>query len=434
MSRTRTRNLPIPTTVTVLTHGAGGNLLSTQGGLYNHTSWSETMTDTLTPGYFGSRRRGKFLNVNTMTHTKYEKEQSSSTGFARWKLYDLGASNVFLGSRTFSGELALGRQWATGLSTFPSWTGSEPSVQTEAQLSTEALAKARTQGFDMLTFVAEWHKTVELIKGFRTRTLFRAERVAGALTRKSGKHSKPIADTAEAFAETWLEGRYGWRILRYDIEQINKSLTRLNEIRSGIIRASAESSATVSRTVYNTTTAAGLGIRTTPTSSAPSAYGIYSVIQNRTYTRRCGVLLDAIVGDILSIDPLVTAYEVIPFSFILDWFVNIGDVVAAYSPFATENLLGAWTSFKEEVQTQTFYNANGPSTKKSYGGYYMLLDVGGTWSSSVLKTTYTRSPISPSVGLTWDLRLDAAKLTDLASIFVLRYLGVLSKISKLNRI
>lgn len=37
-------------------------------------------------------------------------------------------------------------------------------------------------------------------------------------------------------------------------------------------------------------------------------------------------------------DPLVTAWEMIGLSFVIDWFLTIGDAISAFSPFASGSL------------------------------------------------------------------------------------------------
>lgn len=436
MSRSRTRSLSLTTYRNTLNFDSSWNQLNSTGGNYSHTGYSEVMSDTVSPGYFGKIRRGQFLPINDMTHTTYKKEVSVSSQ-AEYKLWATWNPNFLVGYRRVSGELAMGFLWSKTSSSFPAWVGSLPSVKSDAQLLTEALADARSRGWDALTFFAEWTKTVELIKGFQRRTLQRAGRVADSimLSRKSRSNLQTTNDLARAFSETWLEGRYGWRILRFDIEAINESLSKLNNARSQYGRGYATDSDTKSRTIYSAGSTSGQILRHTPVDGGTNTLGSGTITQDRVYTKRAGTVLEAMVGDILTVDPLVTAWEVIPFSFIVDWFVNIGDVVTAFSPFAQENLLGAWVSFKDEIRTTSTFTPSG-SSKIDYGGYYMQIHTGGgsTSTATTVKQTYSRSPASPSVGLSFDLRLSPAKLVDLSTILILRYTGLLGKLAKHYRV
>jgi hypothetical protein len=393
------------------------------------------MSDSVSPGYFGKSRRSEFLPVNAMTHTTYKKEVSTSST-AQWKLWATWNQNFLLGYRETVGELAMGHLWYKTSNSFPPWVGSVPSVDSDAVLLTKALANARTRGFDLLTFYKEWNKTYELLRGFQRRTLQRAGRVADSimLSRKTASNQQTAWDVSKAFAETWLEGRYGWRILRYDIEAINEALTRLANVRSRFGRGYATSEGSANRTISSAGTTTGTIIRQTPVSAGTNVLGTWNISQERRVTKRAGTILEAVVGDILTIDPLVTSWEVIPFSFIVDWFVNIGDVVAAWSPFAQENLLGAWISLKDETITTSTFTASG-STKTNYGGYYMQIHSGGgsVNTATTVKEVYSRVPASPSVGLSFDLRLNGAKVIDLVSILLLRKASLLRQILKHNR-
>lgn len=435
MARTRTRGQIFQTNNVQKAYGPSMNLLSSVGGVYSDTTKTESMTDSVSPGYFYKRKRGLFLPINSMTHTKYSKDISTSS-LIRWKQsytsYPYSTSGYFV----HEGEAALAYMW-NYTTAWPTWSGSVPSWPTESALVTEALANARSQGFDLLTFVAEWHKTVDLIRNFQSRTLLRAERVAQSLKPSRFKQrdwdsTNGNPELVKAFAETWLEGRYGWRILAYDIDAINGALQKLNSMRSGLVRGYATDTNSATRVVANHTTPQQIGLKRTPTSGANYVRGSGSVSQRLERKLRAGSILEAVVEDILSVDPLVTAWEVIPFSFILDWFANIGSIVEAYSPFATESLLASWVSKTETLETSsTFTPLSGlvSALNKTY-----TLETGSTCVASISSEVYDRYSVTASANLSFKLNVDALKLTDLYSIAVSRYVGSLRKVLKSNRL
>jgi hypothetical protein len=49
----------------------------------------------------------------------------------------------------------------------------------------------------------------------------------------------------------------------------------------------------------------------------------------------------------------VAAWELIPFSFVADWFVNIGPYVRAITPKVGVHSLGSWTTTKDEQVSDT---------------------------------------------------------------------------------
>jgi len=380
------------------------------------------MTDEVSPGYFAAKRRGQFLPVNPMVQTKGD--SFYDPGVVQFEIYYNG---VLKYTHTWTGAPAATCYfWHYSSNYNPSYGGSYPSWPDSNVVLTEALANARTRGFDVLTFLAEFRKTLTLIKGFRDRTLKRAEKVADSL----GK----VSDPASAFAETWLESRYGWRILLFDIAAINEAIDKLNTLSTPFIRGYSEDEAVANHTVQTYSPAAQYFRRYSPYSQAALwETATFVVTQSATRNVRAGVLLEAVIQDILDIDPLVTGWEIIPFSFILDWFINIGSVIEAYSPFAQENLLGAWTKETEVVQTliSAVPTTSGNPTS---GWYYKLITGAGTYQCGINNTTVNRQPATPSASLSFNLKLDELKIIDLVSIFLGRYAKILGGIRKSNRI
>lgn len=400
------------------------------------------MADERTPGYFQAKKTGAFLNVNPMSHTKYtlEKDVAGSTIWNRTRISD----GFNLGSYEWNGNQAAAYWWTKSTSPFPAWSGGIPTWATDSSVSTSALANGRGQGMDLLTFVVELHKTIDMIVSFRNRTLKRAERVADRLKqvpKRTGNsfngYDAGHTDYSSAFAETWLEARYGWRTLALDIGDIQTAIYKLQNARTThLVRGYATVANALSRTL-GSVTAIGTVLQRVNGVEVGGKYGwgTATMSQTLTYKKRSGTILEAIVSDIFTVDPLVTLYEVIPFSMIADWFSNLGEMVQAYSPFATENVLGTWISSHEELLTtcttvtaakvDTPNNEN--NTIKSGGGASSTLET--------LKVVTNRYPYTlTGLNLTFKMNLNASRLTDLASIFFGRYHGILKGLSKSTRV
>jgi hypothetical protein len=56
---------------------------------------------------------------------------------------------------------------------------------------------------------------------------------------------------------------------------------------------------------------------------------------------------------VVAVDPLVTLLELAKFSFVADWFTNLGDAVRAYSPFGAGSVV--WYYETTEVALQNTY-------------------------------------------------------------------------------
>lgn len=422
MPRTRSETLDHTSSADFTYIDQNGNSLLPYSGSQT-VNMPRNMTDEVTPGYFSAMRRGQILPVNPMSSYKTD-TLVSEFGEASWDHYYKG---TYVGNFTYTGEIATMCWNYANSYDFPPWVGSLPNWPDKATLVTESLANARSRGFDVLTFLVEFNKTVDLIARFRQRVLRRANRIAATI---GGNNSNPL----QAFADNWLEHRYGWRILGYDIEGINEAIEALKQLHSPYVRGYAEESSEAARVIQNVTTPSTLLRWPTRTGGNMYAHGyaVGSLSQTLTYRRRAGTLLEAVVSDIFEIDPLVTTWEVIPFSFIIDWFTNIGDLAQAYSPFATENLLDAWSTDREILTTTAAYTPR-EMTSSSKHKYY-LVEGDQPFSTVREELYYSRTAESPSASLSFNVNLDAFKLLDLASIFLAGWTGILRRIIRTNRI
>lgn len=66
---------------------------------------------------------------------------------------------------------------------------------------------------------------------------------------------------------------------------------------------------------------------------------------------RAGAIMEAKLGDLaLGLNPLNTAYETIPLSFVIEWFLDLSDVLTLLSPDTSTKVNGLWTSFQRSVK------------------------------------------------------------------------------------
>jgi hypothetical protein len=143
-----------------------------------------------------------------------------------------------------------------------------------------------------------------------------------------------------------------------------------------------------------------------------------------TWTQYCAGVLYRIENDLSNaltvwgIDqPLESAWELIPFSFIIDWFINIGDLLSAWTDNTGLTPLGSWiverhTYTVKDVATQatrvvapTGYTNVGDPYLTANGSYNFI----GTYARRVINPP--RSFI-PSI----KMNLDMAKILDLTTI------------------
>lgn len=211
---------------------------------------------------------------------------------------------------------------------------------------------------------------------------------------------------ANLSAEIWLELRYAIRPMVFEIAQAIAALQK----------------AIVTKGRF---TARGYGSKVILDRSAVDLLNDHVThhmqkVDSAKYTARAGVLY-TILDDLNGLlahwgldQPLEAAYELMPFSFILDWVFNVGDVISSWSVNASLGVLGSWV--KEElvrvIDVSHFY-----SEEHSYYTFYSIDDLDLGYTKQV--QSISRRIISPDRPLlpSFKLKLNTAKIIDLVTIF-----------------
>jgi hypothetical protein len=414
------------------------NQLSTWNSPF--TATVSTMTDEVTPGYFKSRRTNSHLPVNAMTRSG---RKSFSSGECSWTFKNTYTpTGVVQHESACSGQLSnvLGANCAPALPTYSntkSWQGDPalPAVPDDSNILIEALANANSNSWDLGTFLAEFNKTVSMINRFKGNVLNRADNIVSQMAKRKKNTYRTANAALTAFSESWLEYRYGWRTLAFDLQDIHESLQRLASLKSKPKRGSSytENQDTYSismpdRGLYNNP-------GTIPSMGATLCAFEATYSQIRTKAAHGSVMLEAVANEFAFIDPLTTAWEIVPFSFIVDWFVNIGDLIKAFSPFLSGNVLhGSLAHWDRIVETSTY----SPSEYILNNYYPTIYDnvhqiTGEPVSRTVITETYDRSASSPSFSLHLKFNVDIKKVVDLSTLFQLANAKRINGLLKLIR-
>jgi len=190
-----------------------------------------------------------------------------------------------------------------------------------ADLVQKAAAKLYGSGHDSLTFLAELHHLPRLFKGV-------AWRIKKILSTKSNQALWRELGP-DGLSSAWLEQRYGWRTLLYDIQDLYTAVESFNE--ETMTRVSERVGCGATRNLVDQVT---LDVVGPINSSGSSAFDIGSYTVNR-YTQVNISMRGRVVADFtpakFSFNPAVTAWELIPFSFVLDWLVSVGYSIQALS-------------------------------------------------------------------------------------------------------
>jgi hypothetical protein len=203
----------------------------------------------------------------------------------------------------------------------------------EAQTASFAgVLKPTVQG---LVSLAELGKTLKMIaspmKGLRD-----------YIKRTSKKGTSKRLTFRETAELSWLEYRYGWRPFIGEISSVMKALKKQLSPRM-TSRATRVSESFDDYSSINAT---------------PYIQNTYDNHETLSIEVRTGILYEHdlqlaqyVWGDTLS-DVPATAWELVPFSFVADWFVNVGTFIEAITPKAGVKTLAAWSRVKH-TRTRT---------------------------------------------------------------------------------
>lgn len=287
---------------------------------------------------------------------------------------------------------------ATYVLTDPSnWAVSEEELDAAAVMDfgyvQEAAAKIYSSGFDALTWLAE-------LASVRTMFLGAAKKLANLELPKNWKKLPLRKRTWKKLVNEWLEGRYGWRTLIFDIFNINECITSWNNKKTRLSERSGTRYRDIAQTAWNSETTYFTRLHT----------------MNRVV--EVG-LTGTVVADIevpkIQFNPLQTAWELIPLSFVLDWFWSVGKSIQAISFLAHQAKYSASAGLY--VRIEKSYDINISATKTGYIS-------GNCWSrGSSFGELRVRTPCNVPLTPHLTLRLNAFKVLDLVAIATQRILS-----------
>lgn len=377
---------------------------------------SRLMEDFVTPGFQTLRKQGAIIN-NNMASSRRVLNAPAAGFHAEDRIITDG---VVTGHTRFetSGPLSLDVyqhdvfMYYKSESELVSYINSTTNPCPGAEATTLAHAFANASSSDALALVslAEAGKTLATVakasRFFQDEFLPFIKELAqpknrGVITPKG------LIRAGTAAASKWLELRYGIMPLVYDLQSYVTLVSNVNKRRRVRFTSSKEGE-TVLASTSNTSTHTFRVDRT-------------QYYRSRKDIVSSGVLVEptpdglASIPDRAGFDRLVsTAWELVPFSFVIDWFLNTSDFLAAHEGRFRLNVLASWTTRTTSITGLYGLVTEGRNygTGTTYVGTYMR-----TYSANESYTRYSRvanpnlSPL-PS----FQLKLNWKKVTDLAAL------------------
>lgn len=313
-----------------------------------------------TPHYHLRVKRGELLPF-----TNWTKFEGQWTGTASYKTISGGYKYWWDPDYYFIGSL-----WEPTYTYIDSWVGGL--ALDYANYTQCAAAKIYSSGWDALTFAAELKSTISM---FLTIGQSLLNLLKGDL------------------AGSWLQYRYGWRTLYYDLLDITKAIQSIDDGRKRY-REACGGSFTDDRTIalpWNWT----------------SSYGTVTVEAALSLSARSVVVAD-IEPPKVSFNPAITAWELVKYSFIIDWFVNVGQWLASMSFLIFSSGYEAGNGYKATLTSTASVTSVTPKS-----GWTITTCSTNQVTQAAMKK---RWPTSVPYSLTTSTRLDVSRVIDLIAL------------------
>lgn len=240
------------------------------------------------------------------------------------------------------------------------------------------------------------------------------------LKRKMISFAKEIAGgrrrSIKEISNLWLEYRYGWMPLVHSIYDAVDNTLREYQNTTMLVKGRSSWKDYVHD---YTVTEGALGSR-----KAIRKYNEYSCRTELGLTFMPPPLSQQMIQNWTSVNPLSTAWELLPFSFVADWFVNVGDQLRAWENWAMyyQYFSGGYrTQVIHEVRAADFFDGipepvpeyrNGYLVQKAYGS---RTDFGCTSKLVKFDRILVLNLPTPS-GFRFKVDLNAKRLTDAAAL------------------
>lgn len=340
--------------VVTYTDSLGANTVTSHPG-YAHAYDYNSMVGEETPHYHKLLREGKLLPLTNFSHVIISASSSALVANAHY------VSGTYWNNYHFSNYAGITE------------IGIISAADAEVVLSTlpfqelvqAAAARVYSKGFDALTFVAEEGKTIKMFVSLVTRIIQLYKQGLKYAAIQVIKHPK---QSFLYFMNLWLEGRYGWRTLLYDIEDFHAAYTRSTEDRNRT-RLSERVGTNRTQNIANQTNVVSM----TSTGYLMTAFHAYGV----DVTARGRFVADFARAS-YQFNPFVTGWELVPFSFVVDWLLSISSALNATSVLVLCETYSASYGYKLSLTkdtTFTYVPQISGATSTCSGSYHQELEL-----------------------------------------------------------
>lgn len=274
-----------------------------------------------------------------------------------------------------------------------------------------AMSNAASEKWDVLTFLAEFNKSVDTIRSAANGFLSISQKLANLASRRywaglayKSKYRTQTKSPWEIFQDLWLGARYSVRPMVYDALDATRALQHLMKGDATYVKGRGFQNSAINET-FDT----GWTVRTAKTEEKY----VETLTGSLTYRGVSFISLESGLHGAIQANPLVTAWELTPWSFVFDWFVNIGGYINTLTPFLMGDFAGTMYSTKVELTWLGYYNVRPRAVSQPYTG-----GAGPASKRKVLteyiRTEHSGAPPPPP----FNPRLNLPKVVDLVALLV----------------
>lgn len=256
-----------------------------------------------------------------------------------------------------------------------------------------AAAKLYMRGWDALTFLAELSKTVTMFRKAVREGLYLIGAAYDAIVKRNARATETLVRMT---MDDWLQARYGWRVLMYDLRDISKALNEFDEKQR--LRNKERVGSNWTHTKLSNFV-------------APGAHQVMHFDSTEYDINIRGSIIADFIPDRLISNPLLTTWELVPYSFVIDWFLSVGTALSALS----------FLTVTDKYTSCLGYSISASRTATT------SVDFTGTWAAAgwsnwheiVVKqswTEYVRKPCMISTLPSLRVNLDTLKVVDLIAL------------------
>jgi len=290
------------------------------------------------------KRKGKEFVFNDMYKTWSVTSCTGQTNYTLTSVANRCNSPVLKSTNQVVGELMVVWFGNTGHLTVPTITPSAITKLTD-EVWTKCLANRMKGDATLLETFAELSKTLAMLRSpmENLTTLIRT-------TRRSGKRSRGYSRVkADSFAyiqfasSEWLRFRYGVMPIVREVQAVMKALERGHASEPVVVKA--QSSGTISGTESVNSNNGGSVVYVTANKSTAHTVKVRAYWYDRfvrTIWNDFGLSGRDLTG---------LAWELLRYSMVVDWFINVGDVIYANAPRAQHTPLGGQVLIEQDINT-----------------------------------------------------------------------------------